>query len=144
MILYILSGLLVLAILVFFMPIKGKRYERGVPVRHMDERDTMFSRNEIQPGEKRFDEYYKLRPENKEADDNFRSKPGLLKEGTSYYNKMAFAAADASFEAVEAFFDLRSKKAGKGQRAKGEVEEEKGRKGEEENGGKGEERRRES
>ncbi len=114
MILYLLSGLFFILILLFFMPIKGRSYKRDMPVRHMDERDTMFSRNEIKAGGKNFDEYYKLRPENKEADDNFRSKPGLLREGTSYYNKMAFAAAHASFEAVEAFFDLRSKNAAKG------------------------------
>ncbi len=132
MILYLLSGIFFIIILLFFLPIKGKRYKKAVPVRHLDERDTMFSRNEIKPGEKNFDDYYAMRPENMDPDNKFRSRPGLLNQGTSYYNKMAFAAAHASFEAVEAFFDLRSNNAGKGQRAKGEVEEEKGRKGEEE------------
>ena len=96
-------------LLLFFLPIRGKRYKKAVPQRHLDERDTMFSRNEIKPGEQRFNEYYSLRPDHKETDDRFRAKPGLLKEGSSFYNKMAFAAAEASFEAVEAFFDLRSK-----------------------------------
>lgn len=111
MVLYIITGICLALGLFFFLPIKGKKYERAVPVRHMDERDTMFSRNEIKPGEKNFDEYYAMRPENMDPDNKFRSRPGLLSQGTSYNNKMAFAAAHASFDALEAFFDLRSKKA---------------------------------
>ncbi|MEE4114604.1 MAG: 4Fe-4S dicluster domain-containing protein [Marinilabiliaceae bacterium] len=116
----IIAGLVGLFLLVFFLPIRGKRYKKAVPVRHLDERDTMFSRNEIKPGEDRFDEYYKLRPGKLEEDNKFRAKPGLLKEGSTYYNRMAFAAADASFEAVEAFFDLRSKSMEQGAGSKGE------------------------
>ena len=32
-----------------------------------DERDTMFSRGELEPGTKQFEEYYKKNPEKKNA-----------------------------------------------------------------------------
>ncbi len=108
MLIYILPLTLICIAIFFLVPIHGRRYTKPQPVKHIDERDTMFSRNEIKPGDKNYSDYYKLRPENKEADDKFRARPGLMKEGTTYYNRFAYAAADASFEAVEAFFPLRA------------------------------------
>lgn len=105
--LYTIIGVCLVLGLLFLLPIKGKRYKKGVPVKHIDERDTMFSRNEIKPGDKNYYDYYSIKPDNLILDDKFRAKPGILKEGTTYYNKYAFAAADASFEAVEAFFPYR-------------------------------------
>ncbi len=106
-------------LLVLFIPMKGRSYETIVPVRVVDERDTMFSRNELKPGEVRFDEYYRDHPDKKQPDDMFRRKPGLLSKESANYNDLAFAAADASFEAVTAFFDLRSKSMGHGARGLG-------------------------
>jgi len=106
---YIIIGIIILLLLLLLVPIKGRTYEKPVFKRHVDERDTMFSRNEIKPGEERFGEYYGLRAEKRDRDDNWRAKPGLLSEGTTCYNKLGFAAAEASFEAVEAFFPLREK-----------------------------------
>jgi len=104
-------------LLLLFLPLKGRKYEPGIPQKNRDERDTMFSRNEIKPGENRFDEYYKMRPENREKDDFFRSKPGLLSLGAAYYNRYAFASAEASFEAVKTFFPLREEAGGREQGA---------------------------
>jgi len=109
---YIIIIIAAVALLLLFIPLRGRRYEKPLFQRHVDERDTMFSRNEIKPGEERFEEYYGLRSENRERDDNWRAKPGLLSEGTIYYNELGFAAAEASFEAVEAFFPLREKGGG--------------------------------
>lgn len=81
----------------------------AVPGRNIDERNTMFSRNELRPGDKRFEAYYASHPENKAADDAFRSKPGLLSRKAAYYNRFAFAGAEAGFEAVKAFFPLRER-----------------------------------
>jgi len=119
LLLYIIPALTAVILLLLFLPLKGRKHEVFVPERNIDERDTMFSRNEIKPGEGRFDEYYKMRPGNREKDNAFKSKPGLLKPGTDYYNRYAFACAEASFEAVEAFFPLREKAQGTGHRAKG-------------------------
>ena len=46
--------------------------------------------------------YYNRKPEHKETDDNFRSKAGLLKPGSSQYKPIQFASADASFETIGA------------------------------------------
>ena len=108
--------LIVAAIVLMLIPLKGKKHELALPERHIDERDTMFSRNEIKPGEKRFEDYYSMRPANRANDDVFRSRPGLLGYDAKYYNRFAFASAEASFEAVEAFFPYREK--GKRQKAK--------------------------
>ncbi len=122
MIVYYIIGVVGFIILLLFIPLRGKRYVKPVFTKHRDERDTMFSRNELKPGEKRYTEYYLDHPENREKDEKFRLRPGLLAEGTTYYNRLAFAAADASFEAVEAFFPMR-KNDTKGEEKSGEVRE---------------------
>jgi reductive dehalogenase len=60
----------------------------------------MFSRNELKEGTKRFEEFYKNNPDKKILDDKFRKRPGLLKQGSTYYNPFHFAAADSSFETI--------------------------------------------
>jgi len=109
---YIILAAVAAILLLLFLPLKGKNYELAIPEQHLDERDTMFSRNEIKPGEQRFDEYYKVHPVNREKDDAFRLKPGLLSSDAAYYKRYAFASAEASFKAVEAFFPLRGKAGG--------------------------------
>ncbi|MFO7754774.1 MAG: 4Fe-4S dicluster domain-containing protein [Bacteroidales bacterium] len=106
-VLYIFLLLVLLAVLLLFIPMKGRSYSVAVAERHRDERDTMFSRNEIQPGEQRFEDYYRMRPDNREKDDLFRSEPGLLNRDSRYYNRYAFASAEAGFETVELFFSAR-------------------------------------
>ena len=63
----------------------------------------MFSRAELIPESNRFTEYYKEKPENLKKDTKFRTNPGLLQTGTSKYNPILFALADASFYTVESF-----------------------------------------
>ena len=75
--------------------------EEDKPTARIDERDIMFSRAELVPGTARFEEYYRARPENREPDDLFRSKPGLLAKGSTAYDPFHFAAADASFFTIE-------------------------------------------
>ncbi len=97
--------LIVSAILLFLfiVPIGRKKlYRHAIPAYRIDERDTMFSRNELKPGTKEFEEYYQLNPGKKVSDDIFRSKAGLLKPGSSQYNAIQFASADASFETIAA------------------------------------------
>ena len=99
----ILMGVTTLMVLVYFIPVgKNKSYRQVVPQSRIDERDTMFSRNELKPGTEAFVNYYKNHPEKKKSDDIFRSKAGLLKPGSSQYNPFQFASADASFETIAA------------------------------------------
>lgn len=66
----------------------------------------MFSRAALEKGSARFDEYYRMRPKNRVADDRFRAKPGLMSPESRYYHEMCFAAADAAFSAVTALHGL--------------------------------------
>lgn len=98
--LLIISAIILILLLI---PIGRKKlYQHAIPASRIDERDTMFSRNELEPGTKEFEEYYHLNPGKKGPDDIFRSKAGLLKPGSSQYNAIHFASADASFETISA------------------------------------------
>ena len=66
-----------------------------------DERDTMFSRRELAPESERYKDYYQRNPEKESADMNFRKEPGLLASNSLYFNRKAFADAEASFAAVK-------------------------------------------
>jgi reductive dehalogenase len=83
-----------------FLPFRGNKKEDDTPQNRIDERDTMFSRNELEVGSQRFEEYYKNNPDKKIPDDKFRKRPGLLKPGSTHYNPFHFAAADSSFETI--------------------------------------------
>ncbi len=69
----------------------------------IDERDIMFSRVELSTSAENFNEYYNRNKEKRAIDDKFRKNPGLLKEGSKYYNKILFASANSSFKAVETY-----------------------------------------
>jgi ferredoxin len=96
-----------LGLLIVWIPV-GQRLISGddTPKNRFDERDIMFARALLQPGSERFEEYYRRRPENKKLDDKFRSRPGFLNRGATYFDPYSFSAAEASFEAVGAFQDI--------------------------------------
>lgn len=73
----------------------------GPPVR-IDERDTMFSRNALREKSIQLENYYLRRPEKREPDDRFRTRPGLLSKDAKHYEPISFSAAHASFRTVEA------------------------------------------
>jgi ferredoxin len=100
---FVLFSLTAVFILILLIPVGGKKsYKHTIPSTRIDERDTMFSRNELKPETDNFIEYYKNNPGKKEIDDSWRQKAGLLKPGSSQYNPFQFAAADASFETIAA------------------------------------------
>ena len=98
----IMAGLLS-GILFFLIPNgRNHNYRQEKPVGNIDERDTMFSRNELVPATENFVDYYHRHPEKKALDDRFRNNKGLLQKGTTQYNPFYFASADASFETIAA------------------------------------------
>lgn len=101
----VLLGFTFLVFLIFLVPFGKKKYKYDNPKTRIDERDTMFSRNELKPGSKNFNNYYDNNPEKLEIDNQWRKKAGLLKPGSSQYNPFHFAAADASFETIDALKD---------------------------------------
>ncbi len=101
----VIAGLLLLtgaAALALVLPAGKKRIvEDDTPRGRIDERDIMFSRNLLEPGSARFDEYYAANPEKRAADDAFRALPGLLAEGSTMYDLYAYVAAGATEATVE-------------------------------------------
>lgn len=95
------------SILLVILPKFGnKKVEFTIPENRFDERDVMFSRNTLQKGTAKFDAYYRMRPENKKADDKFRAQPGLMASGASLFNEMLFNAAQSTFDTVELLHPL--------------------------------------
>jgi ferredoxin len=72
-----------------------------VPVGRIDERSIMFSRAALEPGSERFKKYYEEFPAHRSGDDRFRTLPGLMSPDAKKFEPLSFAAAGASFEAVE-------------------------------------------
>lgn len=94
--------LLISLLIILLLPIDFKRKPSvSSAAVAVDERDIMFSRNELKPGSQQFDDYYSLHPQHKLKDDKFRAKPGLLAQDASRYNQLGFAAASASFGTVD-------------------------------------------
>ena len=100
----VLLSLFLVVILVYIIPVKvSKKIVDVFPMGRIDERNTMFSRNELKEDSKNYKEYYGYNPEKLVLDEKFRSNPGLLAEGTSNYDLAMFSSAHASFFTVEAF-----------------------------------------
>ncbi|NOX47059.1 MAG: hypothetical protein GXO89_08790 [Chlorobi bacterium] len=101
-------SLALLAITLIFIVIglipfgQNKAYRQVIPAKRIDERDTMFSRNELKPGTGNFVDYYKRNPDKKTIDDAWREKPGLMHPGSSQFDPFQFASAEAGFETIEA------------------------------------------
>ncbi len=100
-------GFVIVSTLVFILliiPFKNKNHLKpGTVTKQFDERNIMFSRNELKPETDRFLDYYQRNPAKKILDDKFREKPGLLSKTASKYHPFKFASAEANFMAVEAF-----------------------------------------
>ena len=101
LILLITAGL---AVVILLVPVGQKQItEDDTPKIRVDERDIMFARAHLTPGSERFEQYYRRNPDKKALDDKFRTRPGLLCEGSTYFDPTMFSAAEASFEAVGSF-----------------------------------------
>jgi reductive dehalogenase len=87
--------------LLFLYNPKKNKFAPQKPVIQFDERQTMFSRNELKIDTERFKSYYTENPQHKIKDDIWRSKPGLLSPKSVFYRQTAFAAAQASFLTIE-------------------------------------------
>ena len=66
---------------------KSSLQTRG-PAERFDERDTIFSRMDLEPGTERYVDYYTRRPELKELDDELRSKPRLTSSEARSYSQV--------------------------------------------------------
>lgn len=97
-------AILVLTLIAFSLLLinpKRKKFEAQTPVIQFDERNTMFSRNELKVNTDKYNSYYAENPEHREKDDIWRSKPGLLSPESVFYHASTFNAAEASFLTIE-------------------------------------------
>lgn len=66
-------------------------------MKKIDERDTMFSRMNLDQNSPEFEDYYKRRPELKEIDEELRKLPQLGSEEGKVYDELNSPIVDASF-----------------------------------------------
>jgi len=90
-----------IGLFVILIPFGNKKIDFKIPKEKYDERDIMFSREELKKGTLEFSDYYNNRPENKAKDDLFRKEPGVLSPDSLFFNPLLFNAANASFSTVK-------------------------------------------
>jgi hypothetical protein len=96
---------MIVAVVLWFVPVARLPVGGGRPSRRVDERDIMFARGRLVPGSPEYELYYAMRPQNKQGDDHTRSLPGLLSPDAELAEPIAFAAAEACFDLTEALRD---------------------------------------
>jgi len=98
---YILIAPLVLIAIVtilYFFPIGAlKTLNIGDTNQKVDERDTIFAKEEYLPGTAKYMTYYAMRPEYKMIDDRIRNLPSLLSPGGRYYDPVRSSRVKSIF-----------------------------------------------
>ncbi len=90
--------------LLFFLPTsRQKLFNYGRPTGQVDERDTMFAREEYLPGTDKYEKYYSKNPELKAIDDRIRKLPPLLAPGGRYYDEFRSGLIQAYFQTIGSF-----------------------------------------
>lgn len=92
-------GIILLLLLFFPFPAR-KDLTDTAPLNKIDERDTMFSRNELVTGSRSYKEYYENHPGLEKKDRLFRREPGLLAAGSKFYHRQLFELAERNFQNV--------------------------------------------
>jgi len=96
-----ISTALFLSGFLFFLPIGSvKSIEIGEISERVDERDTIFAREEYFPGTDKYDRYYSTHPELREIDDKIRSLPELLQPGGRFYDPIRSKYIDSIFARI--------------------------------------------
>jgi ferredoxin len=68
----------------------------------VDERDVVFSRGKLlRHHPERYDEYYRMRPEYKEIDDEIRKLPDIGEPGARFYDRINTDLSNSAFEWLE-------------------------------------------
>lgn len=70
-------------------------------MKRIDERDTMFSRMNLEKNSKEYNDYYNKNPKRKEKDDEIRKKPQICGEGTATYDPINSKIAQANFKFLD-------------------------------------------
>jgi len=82
------NTLIILFGVLFYLPLgKTSPLKIGKITERIDERDTMFAREDYIPGSEKYEIYYSMRPWLKDIDNKLRKFPGLLEPGSRFYEK---------------------------------------------------------
>jgi ferredoxin len=107
MLFWIVSGFLLLALLILFLPLKGAgKYGYSPPRSRYHEADAVLSRRLLAPGTADYEAYYQSHPDYKLPDDRSRAAPGLLDPRSRYYHPETYAAARANFRVIDHLAEL--------------------------------------
>jgi len=98
---FLILFLFISGFIVVILPFGNKIIAYKIPEKRYDERDIMFSRQELEVGTEKYEKYYKSKPENGFKDELFRKEHGLLSPDSKYYDSLLFNAAAATFTAVD-------------------------------------------
>ncbi len=97
----ILIAIVVIFGLLFFLPFsRQKIFDYGKTTEKVDERDTMFAREEYLSDTEKYDKYYAKHPELKTVDDRIRKLPPLLSPGSRYYDEFHSGLIQALFQTI--------------------------------------------
>jgi len=97
-----IGSLFVIAIIFIILPLDySSKITLDSPQKKIDERDIMFSRNELIPETEKFSDYYWRNPDKLSLDEKFRNEAGLLNENSFYYDKIMAESVNSIFELVE-------------------------------------------
>jgi len=89
--------------LLYFLPTRKPASIRiGAMTEQVDERDTMFAREEYYTGTDKYEKYYSEHPSCKESDDRLRRFPELFEPGGRYHNQEQAQRIKAIFGAIQA------------------------------------------
>ncbi len=103
----VISVILMVAIaslvLVYIIPNRAKiGLSKIVTIGKIDERDIMFSRNELESDSDNYKDYYQSNPQRKSVDDKIKDNSGLLNANSGNYDKIMFSSSRASFFTIDA------------------------------------------
>lgn len=94
-------GLISIFTLLFFLPIgRSRDISIASSEERVDERDTMFAREEYHRGTEKHDIYYKMRSEKKQVDEKMRKLPELMAPGAKYYDPVRSTYIEAIFKEI--------------------------------------------
>jgi reductive dehalogenase len=100
---YIASGSMwVVVLVVVFYRVEPIELPGFSKLSRYDERDIVFSRNELTQGTEKYANYYAAHPQRESVDNRFRQLPGLLSPQAPFYHQRFFEAAIRNFSKVDA------------------------------------------
>jgi len=97
--------IVLVALILFYLPIRPVDIGNDIPNIRFDERQIMFARARLKPDSPEYDSYYAAHPEHKVDDEHTRLMPGLLSMKAKFAERLPFASTDASFFLTHALRD---------------------------------------